>query len=80
MIPPDDDIFNKFDDVLGYAGLSHLLRREGEVASLSGMSAESGSESCDVMTGEFVRLTIKLMQTLHLQEDDDEVISDLKSE
>jgi hypothetical protein len=32
------------------------------------------------MTGEFVRLTIKLMQTLHLQEDDDEVISDLKSE
>ena len=81
LIPHDDDIFNKFGDVLGYAGLSHLLRRVGdEGTSLSGMSAESGSDSCDVMTGELVKSTIKLMQTLHLQDDDDEVISDLTSE
>lgn len=59
--------------------ISCVERRVGEDTSLSGMSAESGSDSCDVMTGEFVKSTIKLMQTLHLQ-DDDEVISNLTSE
>jgi len=78
MIPHDDEIYNKFDDLFDYAGWSQLLRREGEDADDTGTSAESESDSYDIMTGEFVHLTIKLIRTL--QSDEEEVISTITGE
>lgn len=80
MILQVDEIYNRFVDLFDYAGWSQLLRGvyDDEDADDTGTSAESESDSYDIMTGEFVHLTIKLIRTL--QSDEEEVISTITGE
>ena len=82
MISHDDEIYDKFFDVIDFAGLSWLLSGvDAEDTGLSaGMSprAESENDNRDIMNEEFVKSTIKLMQTL--TPDDKDAIIHLTSE